>query len=83
MRIYLDLDYDEAIELLARLRNNPVDIVRDAFRDDLIDTLDNAIQNESERRYESQQESLRESGGVDDSQYRAAMKDAGRGYLIR
>ena len=83
MKIELDLDYDEAVALRARIKANMADLVVSAVAEDLVEALSNAIDNEDSRAYDRQQERLMEDGGVDDSAYRQSMKDAGRGHLLR
>lgn len=62
-----DVTIDEAKELVARS----------------VDRFEGILQNRAEAAYERQQERLMESGGPDDSAYRRAMKEAGRGHLLR
>ena len=84
MKIELDLDYDEAVDLKRQLvAYLPIPTMLCEGTRNFIDALDNAIQNEDSRAYDRQQERLMEDGGLDDSKYRADMKAAGRAHLLR
>lgn len=48
-----------------------------------IDAVEDWHDNENERAYEEHQARLMESGGPDDSSYRADMIAAGRGHLLK
>ena len=48
-----------------------------------IDAIQNWHDNRAEAAWMEQQQSLMETGGPDDSAYRKAMKEAGRGHLLR
>lgn len=85
MKIELDLGYDDAVAFHYWLCHiGPVSQPQiDRIRHDVLIDIDSAIINEDERRGMAHAESLMESGGMDDSQYRQDMKDAGRGHLLR
>jgi hypothetical protein len=54
----------------------------DDLRNFLAD-LPGELENRNEARAEAAYEALQASGGPDDSAYSAAMKDAGRGHLLK
>ncbi len=79
MKITFEIDYDDAKAIRACLAKHlDVDVSADT-----IAALDEVIENEDERRGTEYAEGLLESGGSDNSRYRAEMKDAGRGHLLR
>jgi hypothetical protein len=84
MKITLDIEREDA-EWVARQLTcvNPLTMERSPIGEDVAEQIREAIQNADHAAYERHQEELLESGGVDDSKYRADMRDAGRGHLLR
>ncbi len=79
MKIAFEIDYNDA-KAVRECLSKHMDLNVSA---DTIAALDEVIENEDERRGSEHAEGLLESGGTDDSRYRAEMKDAGRGHLLR
>ena len=84
MTVSLELDIEDARALRDAIRaGKKIDTMLNIPMLTIAGALTEAIDNADEAAYDRQQERLMETGGVDDSREREAVRDAGRGHLLR